>query len=847
MLTLRLHKFRCWRSLELTFLPEKVYLLQGESGAGKSTVARAISWVLYGAPKDVTPTLEPKADTTVEFIVPNQDRNLRIIRQRPNNLWVIVTANNESTTYEGPGGQAIINDLFGTQELWQATAHLDPRGDNAFMRQSNVTKMNLLTAISFVDMDPISIIEKLDPYLIKLTAEYQVQLNVFQSTLARYQVDHPNVNWECLLPPEQIVELHTQLSTTRAEYDQGLRLQTEYQVKWQQKQDLECRREQISLPLPATDLLVADINKLNEYLQHIRTCQRLQAQCINYQDLGYTKADLEAAQHATRLYQANVNLARSLNIGYTQEHIQTQIQSIQATLDAQSELVKLQELQYQGQTLTANLAVLQSRLDKIAQIKLPDIDPREVPLPDVSIYDNTQLQLEVEQLTAQRITLTEQLSKLKASRDILQCPRCQGSLRYQDQCLVMADSLPVNPEDLNHREQEIVVVNRNLAELSGRIRANASAVIELNRKYTETVHQERIRISQLVTQRNQAEKELNARAELEVQIKSLSEQYAEVSHKLAAVKPSPYPLLADRDINALRTRLQQCLQIQIVEPPAINPQVIEDFLHRQQRHREYQSLRDKYPELQDVGESRVVDDIQRLTKYQQEYQSALVTQKLIQQQLDALTLPIVPDVGTLNQQIVQLTHRLDLAEATQRAYYDYQQLVRVQTAVNDINTKLARTNVFKSWLIDRHAQILSPVLAEINRELNATVAHLFTQSITINLEMYRLTKTTKQLRQDVSFHIDYKGSISDGKGLSDGETDRVVIATNLSLFKATRSPLLILDESVKMVGIDLKEKALQVVRDINKDRYVIIIGHDLVEGQFDVVYNMESIGDNYEP
>jgi len=99
-----LKNFKCWENKIINFDKNGLYLLQGQSGMGKSSIFQAIQFCLYDTTSKITTFGKKSTSVTIEF------ENLIIKRTKgPKRLCVFYN----DKWYEDSVGQNIIYKIFG--------------------------------------------------------------------------------------------------------------------------------------------------------------------------------------------------------------------------------------------------------------------------------------------------------------------------------------------------------------------------------------------------------------------------------------------------------------------------------------------------------------------------------------------------------------------------------------------------------------------------------------------------------------------------------------------------------------------------------------------------------------
>src|SRR3989338_6792897 len=118
-------QFRCWDSLVIEAPIGGITLIKGSSGGGKTTILQGLTWCLYGNLRLVAPNHLEKAKTREQIDMPynlNGIGGILSINRQKNPNRLLLSHNNQ--TYEDKVAQSIIDDLFGTFDIWVASCYI---------------------------------------------------------------------------------------------------------------------------------------------------------------------------------------------------------------------------------------------------------------------------------------------------------------------------------------------------------------------------------------------------------------------------------------------------------------------------------------------------------------------------------------------------------------------------------------------------------------------------------------------------------------------------------------------------------------------------------------------------
>src|SRR3990167_9496813 len=173
-----LHCFKCYGDEQIVDLASQgLTLIKGPSGSGKSSILAALAWVLYGGLRNVASQGGGQCWVRLEC------ESLVIYRQKKPELLQVL---HDGVIHEGEAAQAIINQYFGSKEVWWGSCYLAQSTRHALLELSNIEKMQLLTSLAFGDDQP-------DHYLQRLDEELGVSKKALRTKEDRYKRLHAQV------------------------------------------------------------------------------------------------------------------------------------------------------------------------------------------------------------------------------------------------------------------------------------------------------------------------------------------------------------------------------------------------------------------------------------------------------------------------------------------------------------------------------------------------------------------------------------------------------------------------------------------------------------------------------
>jgi DNA repair exonuclease SbcCD ATPase subunit len=169
-----INNFKIHKHLELEFPDNKITLIKGISGRGKTTILKAIKWCLFGTIKGIVPW---EAEKNIKIYVQLIFDKYTIIRSK-NPESVILEIDNH--TYQNDVAQEQINLIFGTEPIWTNYSYNQQKKDNILVKGSERDKIELLNTLSFANQNPEETINKISTKI--KSTKYELDINNTQCT-----------------------------------------------------------------------------------------------------------------------------------------------------------------------------------------------------------------------------------------------------------------------------------------------------------------------------------------------------------------------------------------------------------------------------------------------------------------------------------------------------------------------------------------------------------------------------------------------------------------------------------------------------------------------------------------
>jgi DNA repair exonuclease SbcCD ATPase subunit len=134
---------------------------------------------------------------------------------------------------------------------------------------------------------------------------------------------------------------------------------------------------------------------------------------------------------------------------------------------------------------------------------------------------------------------------------------------------------------------------------------------------------------------------------------------------------------------------------------------------------------------------------------------------------------------------------------------------------------------------------LMKVVEQINLRARAYLDNFFQdEPIEVMLMTHRTVKSSKKVKATIAIDVSHRGHDISFDALSAGEKARVVIAFNLALADLLGAKILFLDEVTANLDPELTEEIFETIKTISDAKFIVVVAHQVVSGVFDRVFKL---------
>lgn len=801
MIYIRLRNFRCYKDKTFEFENKGFNLLYGQSGTGKSTLFMAINFCLFGSGTKIIKYGETTCSVEMEF------NNLKIMRsKRPNRVIV-------NDKYEDDVAQNMINDVFGT--TFNITGYVEQNAVNSFIMMSPNDKLMFLEKFAFNDVN-LSDIKIRCKSLVK---RYEMALAKTQS---QFELSQSYLNE--ITEPEEI------------EFPLGRCKNREISIKNEEIRykncDTKMRRSK------------SNIVKAQEELNDLRVLN------------SYTKSKMESVDNL-------INLLEELVIE------EDKIEYI-----GDDELLNMRK-RLESLIATKEIRVLRERydIDKNKLIQMKDKENSEyneqieslgeslweeytkgelkenIDDTKSSLKDARRLMFLKSQIMMVETIDKEELDRMKEEYEMkrkiyeckvkqnkcYECPSCDNKLYINGEDKLECINDEMNNVDVKEIENEMKKIKEEIKNVEKKIRINENRN-EQNNKINEEIEEI---ISQYEDPDSLNEKELEEYlVEYDAYYKSQIKKETrinELKDKISNGKYSSTIMMFEKELVKQGKEIELKSNDICCDDEIMSENELREMIRYEERNREgLERLENKREGIEKDKKRQMMQNDNERSKYIEKYGEM--------REESEIECVIEENKNVINEQGIQMEkHSQNLLkieeykkyEIEKNKYNEYKRRVEeLQIKVGEDEERLLSVNILKDKILESEMIAIMNTIDIINTHAQIYLDNFFVEyPMTIILKCFKESK--KSDKPQINMEIYYKDSDSDLTSLSGGELARVVLAFALSLSEMFNTPMLLLDESTASLDEDMTAIVFECIKENMRDKPVLVIGHQIVQGIFD--------------
>lgn len=764
-----------------------ITLLNGRSGAGKSTICRAIHFVLFGGRKhkNITCKSSKSKDTKVSLRYLSDNFCFDITRIRPSES-IYLSINNQHKM-EGPSAQVWINSVFGTEDSWICSSYLAQDKLHFFLRETNEKKKDLLKQIAFGDetgTEPeeyINVIDKecykLKGYLDNISNQIKSRNFIIQDIINKT----PDILNNGGFDSKRVLELENKYKFLLSEKS---RIEISIHDK-KRKQRLE---EEL-LKIKVKDEDIKQFYESFEAFKKIKEIDEMRKLLVDF-DQEVLKSNMNEVDHDIYLYRLYFENGYKIEYDF-KEWIETKKQEHEKYSDflltssknneiiehnklienANSSIKREYNLQMNNYSNSVNVYKSYEN-----QKKLID-DKKDTP-------SNLEKFEEDDDLTSNY--LINKLGEYKLLDSELTCPNCNYGLVFKNGCLHKGELYSDNVRVVN----QLKIIN---------------STDEIKKRKNYEVYMQELDNFNKITPPTILEKPQ------EPTYSSLKE--------LLVLKRVPKPSLT------------------IFEEPKIK-------YDKALKLKKSFNLIESYNKVnsspyKDIAFS--IDDYNQMVSYNNYLTGILAKIDHINDEISKINTDTSneEDLTKINEEIKLCISLIDIGKKILDIIVHQVEIERLNKDEISIASRYRSCEKLSSFITQIANSSITDIISSINEALEDICSELFGFPIAISL------LTTKELKNGneknmVNMTISYNGNVYQNPDeLSGGELRRVSLALMLAFCRINTSPICIIDEVLSSISNDFKEASLNIIKKWTVGKVVIHICHGITEGFHDNIVNFD--------
>ena len=790
--------FKCWYKLDKPFrLVKGVNLLHGESGCGKSTVCKAIYFVLYGGKKHkkIYHRNHPNEKTEVSFTFFSQNLNYKIVRTRPSETLSLelqdITGIYKITDKQA---QSWIDSQFGIENDWLASSYISRKHQHFLLDSSNIDKMKLLQHMSFGEEVSKN---QPDTYLVPakmLISQYTENLKICNEDIKMKQ------GIKISIISRNGIDISLQY-ISKEEYEMLLNNTSELSTNLDRlrfNSKMMKSRNEIENKIKTLEIFTETVDTINS------KCEILSKKILKYKLLDKLK------NFDSDILTININELDKCKYLY-EKYLQCEWKYSESLIDFLSSIKnKLSLYESQIKLEEKNNKIKKSNYEKEELNKAL----RRAYLKQKSDYDS--IINEIFQYNKKKIEITEKYETVM--RDV----HTKFS-NLDDLSSIWLIGYKVGIE-MSLTELICPNCNHGLVLENGRLQMGT-----LNGSTNEGGC-EGIRKKQ---------SEILSLANLEYEKRKNREKIIQEFDSFSKIIPKVLPELPEEP---KIFEMDILIPIKIIIKPNLNIFEIPSI-----NYNKYLSLKESsklitYHEqlLEIEGVEEVEFDINKINNeynYLQTLKIKIINVINEKQQLNnsLLNLPLIDD--DIQQKIAEM----------EKLLFENKQKIEIANIIRDIENidsqiKLSDQSVkniigtleyLEHWCTEIEAlanESLMRKLNELNGPLSVILSDLFRHPLTVELTPYKQLKSGDTKTQ-INFNVLFKGSTIDSTDeFSDGEEGRLSLALLIAFSRINKNPFMIIDEILSSVHSESQNDCIDIINKWSADKFVIHICHSVSEG-----------------
>lgn len=815
MFRLSVKNFKCFSDYTIELSCDSLFLLDGPSGVGKSSLIQAFVFAVTGDGKKLYKQGSKSLSVILEY--KNQEEHYKIIRKKGPESLVF---HYKSDLYEDDEAQTRINKIFGSN--FHMTSIIKQKGESSFLLASPKEKMiflqNLLFSDTNIDENKKKVKQKYKEYKDKtaiLDGQKQVYVNMIKNSVKKFEDDIIKREEDLETCQEKITKIQKKMEEIKT-------MKTELLTKIKENTDDNftntnklSRMEKDSYLLMSIDEKLGRLNKeikeQEEKLQNIPSIEEIEQKLKDIK----TEITLMKLQH-------KINETKKILLDKVLQEEEQTCEKLKKIISDESNVSNDYDIDQYDRFI-----------EKKELIKKRNEIRKNIDNIDVTVFEN------VEELKLQQESCKNFINSAVLYKTSLKCPHCKTCVRLNNNVLEKLNE-KINEQKDDYSDEQVKQKKRELKELSDKIES-----ITTSKKLLEHYDNEKKKndgnlekygdlpstikeINQCICVLEEMREKQREKEEIQRKQKQIEKERKSIEDNTHKSFVSDYKEFLELSKKVKKTRTENKIEEE------------KTILLLQQK--EYDGISEKLDELK--REKR---------KLQQEVKNNL-SREILEKNIGELkekienTKNVILDLETQYTKYRDLTFEKEeqqILELKERVkYLEYQEeiekLQREEEKITDefklIEKNCMRCSTILTGIEYAESKMLSKFIDTINHNLSIHLDAFFTEPMTVFIKTFK-----ENDKPTINLEIYYKGNETDLSNLSGGEYDRLNLALILTFNFLSQSKVLILDESLSSINQELSTDIIMHLKENKADKLVWMTQHQAVKGMFDNVFELKSL------
>ena len=765
-------------------------LLNGKSGAGKTTILESIQWCLYGNVREIRPINAPKAKVKVRI----KTSSLKITRTtNPNKLIV----ENDENVYMDQSAQGIVNSEFGEYTEWSVSSYLKQKSIPSFLSSSPKNKWKILNSVAFPDTNPSEHIAKIEEEILvcknslsELKSEQSIAKALYKESFCKFKESHGKNPLKCKNKSKDISSASSLLNKTKS--------------LLQEKRNIQRKRYKIQGQIDGITKNLEKISDEEDFDSVTFAIAKPSPERISYMDVDKTKLEQRISEYKDLVSDYDISMKKWQNNKNVSEKLERMTRSID---DLMSECKIKPESQYSSHDIS------KSRKNHLLR------EAESKSIKSLCKYDKLDAKNTIQALESEAEKLSRDLDQT-STNDKIEDARKRISK--------IGDVEDISSEEIESQTLKVNMLKLPLVECPGcgaKLR-NKGTSLHLNME-AENIEKESVILDEM--RKRRAKLDLKVSIELELsklgEYKDLDKTGNEISkcmketqNKIRLLKSLKFPekhldhreMKKCNKILKLRSQLSKLPQIKDLK----KPEPIIRISNELSKLEKQLSAKNRYDSL--------ISNLESNKKHLQLLPSTDLKIKELEDDVRkcSLDLLICKEARSVRMLKISLNKKSEICLSEEERLSHLESLLsKAKKIQSDGLLSLSNT---------------------ITSTINAMLMGMFEDPISVSLNLTKKLKTKDVIRDVVNLTVSYRGRFySSVKQMSGGEADRLSIAFQVAMCKIFGGKILMLDEAIPSMESDVKHSCREFLKTHSKNIFTIYIGHNEIKGDFEHVINVK--------